>query len=148
MKAKYHYVLTVAFLGLTLILTGCSMVNTNRHLTYKREFLVNQGNPPAYVDGYVDGCSSGMRMAGETAYKYRKDAERADKDALYARGWHDGQICCRNEMLMEKQREAQKEAEKRGMAFRSIEEQRNSRVQADSRAADTEMSELWEQLRK
>lgn len=148
MKAKFHLSLSVVTLSLMLNLTGCSMVNTTRYLTYKHEFLVKQGNPPAYVDGYVDGCSSGLRMAGDNNFKYKKNAERADRDALYAKGWNDGQICCRNEMLLEKQRKAQEEAAKAGQSYNSIEEQRNRRVQAESRAADTEMREIWEELRK
>lgn len=137
MKAKYMHGFTLFCLLCALgILSGCSTVNTNRYLTYKREFLVQQGNPPAYVEGYVEGCSSGLRMAGDKNFKYRKDVERSERDALYARGWNDGQICCRNEMLVEKQNEAQKTG---------ITDPR--KVPADSRTA-AEMRELWEELSK
>jgi hypothetical protein len=40
--------------------------------------------PPAYRDGYADGCGSAQENA-----KYKKDLQRM-KDSLYANGWYDG----------------------------------------------------------
>lgn len=122
------------------ILTGCSGVTTDRFLSYKHEDLAKQGKPPAYIEGYVDGCSSGMRMGGDTHFDYRKDVQRAERDALYAKGWDDGQICCRNEAILEKQR--QEEIKREGYDL-TAERQRRSDA-----ANDAEMREIWEQLKK
>lgn len=137
MKAKFNFFV----IGLTTIavgmLTGCGVFKTDGYLTGKRETLMVDGKPPAYVDGFVDGCSSGMRMAGDRKFKYVKDNTRADHDALYAKGWDDGQICCRNEALVMKQNGGS-----------SYEEERHRRIKAASKADEAEIREIWEQLRK
>jgi hypothetical protein len=46
------------------------------------------GFPPAFREGYGDGCAS----AGG---RVRKDAKRFEKDRQYASGWRDGLDACR-----------------------------------------------------
>ena len=139
MKAKFLY-LVIGF----LVLVGCA--SGTKYLEYKHSFLLGQGKPPAYVDGYIDGCSTGRRMAGENQFSYRKDAERMEKDALYARGWQDGQITCRNEALIEQQQAHQ--AQNYGSRSASIDEERNRRMAVECKAAEAEMREIWEELKK
>jgi len=136
MKARLHILLIlVPFIAAC---TGGSV----RYLTERRSVMLSKGNPPAYVDGYVDGCSSGKRMGGDKHFPYRKDVSRAERDALYARGWQEGQITCRNETLGEIR---QKE---RSSFYSSLDEERRRRVEQESRAAEAQMHEIWEELKK
>jgi hypothetical protein len=80
-----------AALLIALALAGC--VNPER----VRRDVADQ--PPAFQDGYVDGCSSGRRAGGEDAFKFRKDLNRYDVDRLYRSGWEDGFKVCRSRSL-------------------------------------------------
>jgi hypothetical protein len=143
MKAKLHF-LVIGTLGLVM---GCTGLSSDRYLQNKQSFMINQGNPPSYVEGYIDGCSAGRRLGGDKRFVYRKDSVRFDKDALYSRGWQEGQINCRNEVLAEDQHMLstnKKEAPK----TQNIDDERQKRVEAESRAAEAEMREIWEELKK
>lgn len=142
MKTKFHFIVSGIVLVLPLILTGCTGVNTDRYLSSKREVMLADGKPQAYIDGYMDGCGSGMCLAGDKRFKFIKNQIRMDQDALYARGWDDGQICCRNEMLVEQQLRAES-----GGSL-DYEEERRRRIKDRTHADDAEMRELWEQLKK
>lgn len=48
------------------------------------------GYPPAFKDGYIDGCET----AKKTAYGY-KDERRLSADSQYRAGWNDGLSLCR-----------------------------------------------------
>jgi hypothetical protein len=48
------------------------------------------GFPPAFRDGYADGCQSAKPFAA----KHRDDARYA-RDTQYASGWRDGYDICR-----------------------------------------------------
>ncbi len=48
------------------------------------------GFPPAFRDGYSDGCQS----AKPGAFK-RRDETRFTQEPQYARGWRDGNDICR-----------------------------------------------------
>ncbi|MDO8437135.1 MAG: hypothetical protein Q7S69_03085 [Nitrosomonadaceae bacterium] len=48
------------------------------------------GYPPAFKDGYIDGCET----AKKTAYGY-KDERRFSADNQYRTGWNDGFSLCR-----------------------------------------------------
>ena len=50
--------------------------------------------PDAYRTGYRDGCDSGYAVAGNTHYRFAEDAQRAETDALYRRGWTIGFAQC------------------------------------------------------
>lgn len=125
-------------------LVGCTGLSPDRYLANKHSFMIGRGDPPAYVSGYVDGCSSGRRLAGEKRFVYRKNELRFEKDALYARGWQEGQINCRNEVLSQ------------GLGMRSdddhigqtVKEDRKRRMESEDRSVDAEMREIWEALRK
>lgn len=143
MKAKFHWFIAGLTILTTVIVTGCSGVYPDRYLTHKREIMVSQGKPPAYVDGYMDGCASGMCMAGDKQFKYIKNLERMESDALYARGWDDGQICCRNERLLEQQQAALEQTQGVDMS-----QERHRRIQERTKADEAEIREIWDQLKK
>ncbi|MBI2311833.1 MAG: hypothetical protein HYU77_04930 [Betaproteobacteria bacterium] len=48
------------------------------------------GYPPAFREGYLDGCETGRALIG-----IRKDERRFRDDAQYAQGWRDGYDICR-----------------------------------------------------
>jgi len=48
------------------------------------------GYPPAFRDGYIDGCET----ARQSTYA-RKDAARFGGDAQYKTGWNDGNALCK-----------------------------------------------------
>ncbi len=106
--------------------------------------MMGQGNPPAYVSGYVEGCSSGRRLGGEKRFVYRKNELRFEKDALYARGWQEGQIDCRNEAL------GQGSGMRNGHDYLSqtVDADQKKRMESEDRSVEAEMREIWESLRK
>lgn len=68
----------VAWLAL---LSGCETTH---------EQLLKQGYPPAFADGFDDGCASGRQAAGAINGEFRKNVPRYLKDPQYAEGWSDG----------------------------------------------------------
>lgn len=156
MKVKLHnlsftFISALISLLFPLLLSGCSKNTCTRLvLEQKRGELISTGSPSSYIDGYIDGCSSGRRIAGDKDYQYIYDTGRANSDALYARGWQEGQINCRNEMLAEEQAQSQAPQEGEVVVERSssIDAERERRVAAESKAAEAEMREIWEELRK
>lgn len=143
MKVKLH----ILGLGLLGILVGCTGLSPDRYLFNKQSYMLSQGNPPAYVTGYIDGCSAGRRLAGDNRFVYRKNNTRFDKDALYARGWQEGQINCRNEALAEEIKSLRNSQRREESASKNptVDEQRGKE---DERAAEEEIRALWEELRK
>ncbi len=51
--------------------------------------------PPAWREGYAEGCDSGRSIAGDPSRRYARDAERVQTDALYAQGWQAGYDACK-----------------------------------------------------
>jgi hypothetical protein len=58
----------------------------------------NPDGPPDFVNGYHDGCDSGLAAFGntyyKTFYKFTKRFENED-DELYQNGWEKGYQYCR-----------------------------------------------------
>lgn len=75
-----------AAVGTVLLLAACGS---------PREAMIAQGHPPAYADGYDDGCSSGKEAAGGLFAEARQDASRYGADERYTAGWDDGFENCR-----------------------------------------------------
>lgn len=144
MKAKLHTFL-LGILGIFLCACAGSP-SPDRFLANKQTYMLSLGNPPAYVEGYIDGCACGRLQAGDRRFSYRKNSLRFDKDALYAKGWQDGEINCRNEVLLE-QVEAEQNKNSSFMP-QSIDAERQRRVEAASQSQDAEMKEIWEKLKK
>ncbi len=143
MKVKLHgFCFFILVTG--LMLSACT-TTSDRFLTDKRTALMSHNNPPAYVDGYLDGCASGRRMGGDKHFTYRKDVNREEREALYARGWHEGQINCRNEALGELE---QQQNSKNFAGASPLDVEQNKQAQAGDKATEAEMAEMWEKMRK
>ncbi len=69
--------------GLAIGLASCSEQGI-------RDELAEEGRPPDYVDGYMDGCKTGLSRAGDERYTYLKDAARYRMDPVYQQGWDRG----------------------------------------------------------
>ncbi|MET1078589.1 MAG: hypothetical protein ABWY06_11290 [Pseudomonas sp.] len=76
--ARYPAVLSLV---LTSLLSGCQST---------RETLLGQGYPPAFAEGFQDGCQSGQQAAGAISGGYRKNVPLYLSSAQYAEGWGDG----------------------------------------------------------
>lgn len=88
--------LGLAALGLSaLLLGGCQST---------RELMQAEGYPPAFVDGFEAGCSSGHQAAGALD-SFRKDVPRYLAAPLYAEGWDDGFRQCQARQYSEFEQE-------------------------------------------
>ena len=79
----------LAALVAAVALAGCGSVE---------ETMLDRGFPPAYAEGYADGCASGKEAAGGLFAEARKDERRYDSDSQYTRGWNEGFEECRRDM--------------------------------------------------
>jgi len=52
--------------------------------------LLAEGYPPAFADGFQDGCGSGRQAVDVMKGQFKKNVPRYLKDSLYAQGWGDG----------------------------------------------------------
>lgn len=68
-------------LGVLLLVGGCQSTH---------EDLIAKGYPPAFADGFDDGCISGRQAAGSISGEFRKNVPRYLKDKQYSEGWTDG----------------------------------------------------------
>lgn len=93
-----------ACLFAALALSGCQST---------REQLLAEGYPPAFVDGFEAGCSSGRQAAG-TLDEFHKDVPRYLAIPAYAEGWNDGFRQCQAgvENAFEGERREQTEADR------------------------------------
>lgn len=67
------------------VLTGCSSVATDA----EKPPVNLTGYPPAFRDGYLDGCHSAREPRNVV-----KDESRFASDSMYAAGWRDGHDIC------------------------------------------------------
>ena len=87
-----------AFAACSIFCTGCAS---------DREMMLQQGYPPAYADGYSDGCSSGKKAAGSMFDQFKKDVNRFQADSQYTQGWNDGfKVCEKQWENMQKQNDS------------------------------------------
>lgn len=70
------------FLAL-IVVTGCA---TERP---EAPGINLSGFPPAFKEGYADGCNSARALVGT-----KKDEKRFKWDSQYAQGWRDGFDIC------------------------------------------------------
>jgi hypothetical protein len=80
---------TLAALLAALGLAACGSIE---------DTLIEHGHPPAYAEGYADGCASGEEAAGGLFAQSRKDAVRYGADQEYTPGWDAGFAKCRADM--------------------------------------------------
>ncbi len=76
----------VTLLFVILCLTGCAS---------QKEMMIRQGYPPAYAEGYQDGCTSGNNAAGSIMDQFRKNVQQYQQDTNYRQGWDDGYKQCK-----------------------------------------------------
>lgn len=78
-----------------------------------REQQLAEGYPPAFVDGFEAGCSSGRQAAG-TLDDFHKDVPRYLAIPAYAEGWNDGFRQCQAavENAFERERREQTEEDR------------------------------------
>lgn len=76
----------VVMLGVLMMLSGCQSTHQE---------LLAKGYPPAFADGFDDGCGSGRQAAGVITGEFRKNVPRYLKDPAYAQGWEDGFRQCK-----------------------------------------------------
>ena len=50
--------------------------------------------PPAYREGWRDGCESAYFAAGDISHEWRNDVARAEFDTQYKTGWSYGFFAC------------------------------------------------------
>ncbi|GEM_PF-363495 len=80
--------LMASLISFVVILPGCMS---------EADLLRQQGQPPAYVNGFDDGCHSGKKAGGSWFDQFKKDVNRFGKDKLYSQGWTDGFRQCETE---------------------------------------------------
>lgn len=66
--------------GILVCLAGCQSAH---------EQMLQQGYPPAFADGYQDGCVSGRHAVGALG-DFIKNVPRYLKEKQYSTGWDDG----------------------------------------------------------
>ena len=79
----------VFLLIMVVSVSGCATEILNK----ERNKL--SGYPEPYKDGYVQGCSSGTKAAGNPYFSFQKDVNRFLVDPMYAQGWGDGFNVCK-----------------------------------------------------
>ena len=72
--------MVVALLLPIALLAGCQST---------KDQLLAQGYPPAFANGFDDGCVSGRQAAGAVG-EFRKNVPVYLQDRQYATGWDDG----------------------------------------------------------
>jgi hypothetical protein len=79
MALSYATLVAVALAAGTI--AGCASTH---------DYLIAQGYPPAFADGYQHGCNSGHQAAGAISGNFHKDVPRYLREARYATGRDDG----------------------------------------------------------
>lgn len=86
--------------GLLALLAGCESTH---------DYLLRQGYPPAYADGFRDGCSSGREAAGSISGGFQKQVPRYLADHQYEGGWDDGFRQCKDMAATEERRQYERQ---------------------------------------
>ena len=76
---------------LALSITACA----TQQVKWQRKNMENEGFPPEYIDGYIDGCNSGQKEAGYRYSSFKRDLKRFRSDKLYSKGWNEGHERCK-----------------------------------------------------
>ena len=87
------YLITIV---VSIVIAGCASINTSKKVKTSKPMPPSTrptynlaGYPPAFKDGYIDGCET----AKESAYG-SKDGQRFKEDNQYRNGWKDGYNLC------------------------------------------------------
>lgn len=89
----------VSIIGsILLILSACTTkFNPHTYLSNLHGDLLMQGNSVAYADGYIDGCASGKKSAGNINFHFSKNINRFESEKDYNTGWIQGYQFCKEE---------------------------------------------------
>ncbi len=118
MKIKSYTWVILMIVTLLIVVSGC---------VSQRENMISQGYPPAYADGYDDGCHSGSNAGGSIIDQFTKNVKRYKEDSQYRQGWDDGYKQCKA-----KQDAFQKQYQTSIEQQRLIEEKRhNKKIEED-----------------
>lgn len=79
-SGKIRWLSWLGALGVMAAVAGCQSTH---------EELLSRGYPPAYADGYQDGCASGRQAAGALG-TFTKNVPRYTSETFYSGGWDDG----------------------------------------------------------
>ena len=111
-------------------LSGCS-VTPESFLANKRKHLIEQGHNMNFIDGYLDGCSSGKEALGNKNYNMRKDNVRYKKQKNYGLGWERGYYICRDEDIIKLQHNVQQKY-----------------IPSKNKTEEKERAKIWRELKK
>lgn len=78
-----------AVLWCCLVVAGCQSTHDQ---------LLAEGYPPAFADGFQDGCASGRQAVDALKGQYKKDLPRYLHEPSYAQGWGDGFRQCEGQL--------------------------------------------------
>ncbi|MCF7532185.1 hypothetical protein [Pseudomonas petrae] len=78
-----------AVLWCVVVVAGCQSTHDQ---------LLAEGYPPAFADGFQDGCGSGRQSIDVIKGQFKKDVPRYLRDTLYAQGWSDGFRQCQAQL--------------------------------------------------
>lgn len=104
-------IILFSLLSLLVAIAGCKFFDPQQYLADQHSSLLMQGNSRDYADGYVDGCATGKKAAGDGRFHFSKNATRYSDDREYADGWEQGYMFCKEQRLNMIEQEA-KEAKK------------------------------------
>ena len=98
---SYSNIMLVSFAILTC-LTNCNTTKHNIFAPNKKLFKMLPPGPPAFQQGWLDGCETGLATGFandyyKTFYKFKKDINMVkNKVTLYTRAWSSAMIYCRH----------------------------------------------------
>ncbi len=79
-----------------LVIAGCASTNTSKKVKSSDPLPPSTsptynlaGSPPAFKDGYIDGCETAKKSTYGS-----KDEQRFTEDNQYRNGWKDGYNLC------------------------------------------------------
>lgn len=90
-----------------LLCTKCSNIiqksqppkHPKQYVFADRNTLLMRGHSTNFVDGYLDGCQSGQKAAGDSMSSYTKNEDLAKISSDYLTGWEQGNLFCYKHMV-------------------------------------------------
>ncbi len=79
-------------------LTACATPTPAEVLAREMVGVTNSKQPPLFVEGYQDGCQSGLSAGGNNAFQYVKNLQKTS-NTQYKQGWEDGFRVCQSRQI-------------------------------------------------
>lgn len=92
----FKYIFTC--LATASFLTACATLTPAEIMAREMAGVANGSQPPMFVEGYHDGCQSGLSAGGNNAFQYVKDLQK-NNNAQYKQGWEDGFRVCQSRQV-------------------------------------------------